>query len=288
MTAANIFMADAPSGGNVAIFSENGTSGDPTDPNSTRNLPLNNPATYLDLLKAHSGVDHFEVVAAGTKTVHYAQINGLGTPTGLSEAYGDDAGDQDDIVIAHGLGYAPLVIAAIGGNALTGSGLPIQTDAFGGARYATISADNTNVYISVFSTIGSANLAAIDIDVDYLVLADPPAATGDILVDWNTAGDGVWQGGFGKWRSDAPYMQVVLGGSPLGMLLGRGIDGDNGAFKAWRADLSSFAPVPSGLAFYLIMQSFGMSFAGQQIAGGALDYGGSYAGPDGAVLVQAP
>jgi hypothetical protein len=95
--------------------------------------------------------------------------------------------------------------------------------------------------------------------------------------------------GLGKFHSDAPYLQVVPGGSPFGLFNDRSIDLHNGAPKAWRPDGTTFAPVPANLKSWLPFNPYGGGASpGGEPFGASMAYNGSYAGPASALQVQAP
>jgi hypothetical protein len=279
---ASVFMIDR-STGRACLFTENGTSGDPADPNSTRNLPLNNPVTYLDKVKFHSDLDHFEVAFAGSIGVTHASIAGIGAASRFSNAYGTAAGSDDNLLLTHSLGYVPLFLVANGSNILW-PGMPVQNNSDGGARYASAYADTSVLRLFTQATIGATTLASVTNTYSYLVFKNPPAGSGSILMDFDPA-TGITTMGLGKFHSDAPYLQIVPGGSPLGLSNGRTIDLNNGAPKAWRPDGTTLAPVPSGLSAYL--QHISYTTDSGSTYGSSMVYGGSYGGPT-SIQVQAP
>jgi hypothetical protein len=87
---------------------------------------------------------------------------------------------------------------------------------------------------------------------------------------------------FERFDSSRRYLQVVPGGSPLGLSLGRTIDLNNGAPRAVRPDGTTFDPVPATLTTRI--QG---NYQPAPAYGASLAYGGSYAGPE-TVQVQAP
>jgi hypothetical protein len=277
---AYVMMTD-PATGRVALYSENGTSGSAEDPNSTRNLPLNNPASYLNNIKFSTELDFLEVAFAGSGTITHASIAGIAAAAGQAAPFAYDAGSDDNLLLTHSLGYSPFALVALGSNILW-PGMPVQVlgDASGGARYATAYVNSTQLRIATTATIGGTTLPSFAATYSYLVFKKPPAASGNILIDFDPA-TGIVSMGLGKFSSDKPYLQIVSGGSPLGLSMGRTIDLDNGAPKAWRPDGTTFAPVPAGLATYLDHASYG------SVSGSSMAYGGSYAGPS-SIQVQAP
>lgn len=273
-----------PVTGRVALFDETGSIGDRADPNSAINGPLNNPLSFLDHIRFHSDLDHFEVDVVGTASLTHASITGIGAGSGLSSAFSYDAGVPDDqTLVTHGLGYPPLALVAVGNNIIW-PGMPIQTNGDGGGRYATAYVDNSNLGIFITATIGASNLVSFTPTYSYLIFKEPPADAGNILIDFDPV-TGIVSMGLGKFSSDRPYLQVVPGGSPLGLSAGRTIDLNNGAFKSWNPDGTTYVPQPPGLATYLIRQAYGTGYAA--VIGSVMDYAGTYAGPT-SIQVQAP
>lgn len=282
MTVNWALMTD-PATGRVALFDENGTTGSREDPNSAINAPLNSPASFLDKIRFHSDLDHFEVAFAGSTNVSYSGIAGLAVPSGLSSAFGyDAAAPTDDLLVTHGLGYEPFALVAQGSNIIW-PGMPVQNTSDGGARYATAKVNTTELRVKTIASIGATALSATTLTYSYLVFKNPPAASGLILIDFDPL-TGIVSMGLGKFSSDRPYLQVKPGGSPLGLSNGRTIDLNNGAFKAWRPDGTTYAPVPS-MQSYLIWVAYGTPYT--SILGNPMNYAGSYAGPA-SIQVQAP
>lgn len=277
-----------PVTGKVGFFLQNGSSGAQDDPNSTRNLPLNNPASYLANILFHPDLDYLEVAAAGSIGITHAAITGNAAQPGFAASFGWDAGSDDQLLVTHGLGYEPFAIVAAGGNILW-SGMPVQNNSDGGARWATAYCSTTALRLFTQATIGTSNLSSTTITYEYIVFKVPATASGHILIDFDPT-TGVVTLGLGKFHSDAPYLQVTPGGSPLALALGgKTIDLNNGAPKAWRADGTTYAPVPSGLKSFLPFQDYtGLTDFGGEPLGASMAYGGSYAGPTGSVDVQAP
>ncbi len=274
-----------PATGRVALFNQNGAVGDQGDPNSTRNLPLNNPGTYLDKIKFHSDLDFLEVAFAGSGPLTHTSIAGIAAAPGLAAAYGTNAGSDDQLLLTHSLGYVPFALVAVGSNILW-PGMPVQNVSDGGARYASANVDTMTLNIHTQATIGATTLPSATLTYSWLVFKDPPAAAGHILIDFDPT-TGITTLGLGKISTDKPYLQVVAGGSPLGFSLGRTIDLNNGAPQAWRPDGTTFAPVPSGLkAYYPSVTYDGVDLGGETL-GGSMAYAGSYTGPS-SVQVQAP
>jgi hypothetical protein len=280
-----VFMPD-PATGRVGFYDENGTTGDPDDPDSAINAPLNNPFDYFGSLKLHSDCDMFEVAFSGSVTISHAAVAAIAAPAGFSVAYGADAGADDNLLVTHNLGYPPLCLVAVGDKILC-PGMFVQAlgDASGGARYATAYADSASLRLATVATIGGTNLPAIDLTYSYLVFKAPPAANGDILFDFDPT-TGIVQFGKGKVSTDRKYLQVVPGGSPLGMSFGETIDIANGAPKFWAVDGTTYAPVPADLKSYLTRTAYNTTYSA--IPGASMAYDGTATGPSATVEVQAP
>lgn len=276
-----VFMTD-PSTGRCCLYDENGTTGDANNPNATRNAPLNSPASHLDKIYFHSDFDYLEVHATTTKTISHASVAAGSLPVTQSVKFGWNAASADHLLLAHSLGYAPFALVAVGDNIIW-PGMAVQTAADGGARYASVYCTTTGVYLYEWASIGASTLAATSLDYDVIIFRDPPAASGSVLVDFDPS-TGVVTMGKGKFNSSRNYLQVVSGGTPFGLSLGRTIDLNNGAPRAVRPDGTTFDPVPSTLKLGIYggpVQSAPASF------GSAMNYGGSYTGPT-AIEVQAP
>ena len=278
-------MADLTTG-KVGFFVENGTSGDPLDPAAPRNKPLVDPFNWLPSLLFHVDCDHLEVALAGTTTITHSAVTGIAADPKLASAYGTNAGGDDNLIVNHGLPYVPICIVAAGSNILW-PGMPVQTGVNGAGRYATPYVDSTSLRIATKATIGDTTLASASITYSYLIFKAPPAASGNIAFERDPV-TGIVQMGFGKFSSDRRYLQVVAGGSPLGLSVGRTIDLNNGAPKGWNPDGTTFAPVPAALKTYLPYLTYGGADLGGETSGASMAWAGSYAGPASSLQVQAP
>ena len=273
-----------PATGQVGLFVENGTTGTWDDPNASRNAPLITPISFLDKIKFHSDLDHFEVAFAGSIAVTHSAVTGVGAAGRSSSGYATGAGTDDNLLVTHSLGYVPFALVAAGSNILW-PGMPVLNTSDGTARYASAYADTTALRVFTSSTAGVTSLSATAVTYSYLVFKNPPAAAGNVMFDFDPA-TGIVRMGFGKFHSDAPYLQVVSGGSPLGMSNGRTIDLYNGAPKAWRPDGTTYAPVPTGLSEAMPHVSFTGGYS--STFGNTMEYTGSYGGPPTSIQVQAP
>ena len=259
--------------------------GDPEDPNSVRNYPLNNPATSLQYLYFHSDFNYLEVAFGPTAVVvNHSAVAASSPPAGATVSFGWTGTVTDRLLFTHSLGYVPKVLAIVGNNTVW-PGMPVQTGG-GATRFVSIYVTTTEVRMIEFVSTGLGALPAVDLTYTLLVLADPPSATGNILFDFDPV-TGIVEMGRRKFKSDRRYLQVVPGGSPFGITYGgKTIDLHNGAMRAFRPDGTYFEPVPAGLQVGLAQYDLYGVFYGISY-GASMGYGGGYAGP-GSIQVQAP
>ena len=282
MTVKDVAMDD-PATGRFAIYREPVDSGDFDDPNSAPNAPLNSPLSYLRYLYFHSDLRHLAVAAAGSATISHVSAGG-GSNIPLADnaskstnfEFGTYSADHD--LVNHGLGYDPFAIVAVGDN-VCWPGVPVQFELGNGFRTATPFVTSTMLRLNEIVSSASA-LAATSITYAYLVLKAPVGPQNAYLRDWNPT-TGVQQFGYGKWRSDERWVQVVPGGSPLALFQDRSIDAANGAIRAIRADGTFYEPVPSGAQLGFVRLGQTPAFAG------SMAYDGSYTGPT-PIQIQAP
>jgi hypothetical protein len=276
-----------PATGRVALYDEAPGGGEYDDPNSLRNRPLNDPVTWFANLYFHSDFNYMEVSTGPVIVgVNHAAVAVTAPPPGATVTFGWGSAFADTPLVAHGLGYAPLALVALGNNILW-PGMPVQTQGDGGMRFATIYSDAAHVRLYEFASVGSSNLAATTLNYTVIVFRNPPAPTGNILIDFEPS-TGALQMGLGKFNSLRRYLQVVAGGTPFGISYGgRTIDLANGAPRAFRPDGSSFEPILSSLQLALSRADMRGTDWGA-IYGGAMNYNGAFGGPPGAIQVQAP
>lgn len=280
-----IVKMNDPATGRTALFVEPVEMGDPEDPNSVRNYPLNNPATSLQYLYFHSDFDYLEVALGPTNVViPHAAIAAGSPPAGATVGFGWNGFTANHLLLTHGLGYVPRVLIIVNGNTLW-PGMPVQTGG-GSTRFASFYVTATEVRLVEFSSAGPGGLAAANITYTVIVLSDPPAATGNILFDFDPV-TGIVEMGRRKFKSDRRYLQVVPGGSPFGISYGgKTIDLNNGAMRAFRPDGTYYEPVPAGLQLGLAQYDLYGTYYGISY-GASMGYGGGYGGP-GNIQVQAP
>ena len=286
MSIEKVYMTD-PVTGRCALFDEPVDSGAFDDPNSARNAPLNSPSTNLRHLYFHSDFDYMEVAIGPTVvTVAHAAIAAPPIPAGANAAFRWNTATVDRLLYTHNLGYEPIVFIIDSLNNVIWPGMPIQSTIDGGGRYVSVYVNSTEVRMHESSSAGATGLAATSIDYTLLIFAATPAASGNILFDFDPV-DGTVLMGLGKFDSTRRYLQVISGGSPFAITKGRTIDLKNGALRAVRADGTFFEPVPASIQIgfarigYGNVGNFGVSY------GPSLAYNGSYADP-GNILVQVP
>ena len=260
-----VWMCD-PVSGKVALFDENGTSGDPMDPMAARNAPLQNPAAHLDKVYFHSDLDYMEVSHGPTlANVSHALVAAVTTHT----------------LLTHSLGYVPNFLVILAGD-IVYPGQPVQVLSDGRQRRVVAYADSTTIKLREWAVQTNASMAAVNLAYTVVVFRAPPVPSGTILYDWDPA-TGIVQMARGKFRSDRRYLQVVPGGSPYGFSLGRTIDLKNGAPRYVDPDGSIFEPIPSDFALKVRMSDE----PNDAPYGPPMAYNGSFAG-SASVLVQVP
>lgn len=248
------------------------------DLNSLRNRPAADPASWLPYVKFHSDLDQCEVAMSGDVAISHAAISGATPPSGVtvSVSVGWGVGKADHLLMTHNLGYPPMALVAVGANVLY-PGMHVQFDGSGGGRYVTAYVTNTELRLSEWGSAGSATLGATTLSYKVLIIKKPPGATGNKRFELSAAGLKL---GLGKFNIDRPYLQVVPGGSPIGLSRGRTIDLNKGAPRMINPDGSVYAPVPTGLATRLTSSPV-------SAFGAASHYQGSFTG-SAALQVQAP
>ncbi len=278
---ATVFMMD-PATARCALYDEPVASGAFNDPNSARNAPLNNSASNLAYIYYHSDYDPMEVVFLQSSIAISHALIPAGSAPGVPGAatdfqqYGSYIADQ--LLFTHNLGYVPDFFLASGQNIIH-PGYPVQYDsASGRARCVTAYATTTQIRLWEFGIQTANSLPAINLNYNLLILSQPPAASGNILFDFNGT-TGLVTMAKGKFSSDRKYLQIIGGGTPFGLPLGRTIDLANGTFRSVAPDGSIRDVVPA---------TFRVSFgSGTPTFGPDGNYNGSFTG-DGSILVQAP
>lgn len=282
------FMID-PVTNNIGLYDEPvpaATAADYEDANSPCNAPLNDPEAYLPYVYWHILMDNLEVAFDEAVSISHSAIGSgvdvFDPSAAVQNVYDVDPTTIDHDVLTHGLGYEPLVLVAFGDDILT-PGYPVQypVTTNGSVRYVCPFVTATKVYLREFRSRGSAGLAAINLNYRIIVFRQQRPAAGSVppvLVDFDPA-TGLLTLGDGRWRNDRRYLQVVAGGTPFGLALGRTMDAANGAPRFVAPDGTVFDPVPAS-----VCQRF---TNGNPAWGDPMIYDGAFSG-GGAVQVQAP
>lgn len=276
----DVLMFD-PVTARIALYTEPSSSGDPFDPNSARNAPLNNPASNLASLYYHSDYDPIEVGFGPTDVsiTHSTIPAGSGIPGSVTingaSFYGNFSDDK--LLFTHGLGYPTDFMVTVGDQTLH-PGYPVQFVSDGRARCVTAYATATEIRLYEVGIQTSSALASVGVTYTVLVFKRLPAPSGDVLMEFDPS-TGVVKMARDKFSSDRRYLQIVAGGSPFGFPLGRTIDLANGTFRSVQPDGTIRDVIPS--TFRLAIGNGGPAF------GPSGNYTGAFTG-DPSILVQAP
>lgn len=271
-----------PQGGRIAIYEVPTDDGDPDDPEAPCNAPLNDPENNLQYLYFHSDFDPMEV-AFGPLNVTVSHLSipaGSGSggvnSFGQTMVYGNIVRTHE--LYTHNLGYKPTFFLIVGSDVLH-PGFPVQYDvADGRARCVTAYATTSKIMLEERGVQTTNSMAAQNVTYTLLILRRPPAPSGNTLFDFNPE-TGVVEMAFGKFRSDRHYLQVVAGGTPFGIPLGRTLHFKNG---------TSRSVSPTGAIRDIVPSTFRISFGpGGPVYGPSGNYNGSFSG-EGFVSVQAP
>ena len=278
-----VFMTDEVTG-HFALFDLAPGGGDVEDRNALMHRPLLDPENWLPNIYIHSALDLMEVESETVVTVSHAAIAAGSNTTGieLASPLDYDAGVTDHDVLTHDLGYEPLVMVVVGSERLT-PGQPVQGPGSTGGtvRYVSPHVTSAKVYLREYASRGNTGLASVDIDYRVLVIRRPRPASGNRLMDLDPETETIAMG-FDRFNADRRYLQVVPGGTPFGICLGRNADSANGAPRFISADGSVFDPVPS-----TVKMGIKAAVEGSVTYGAAMDYTGSFVGT-GSIQVQAP
>lgn len=126
-------------------------------------------------------------------------------------------------------------------------------------------------------------LASINQTYTVVVFRQPPAPSGNLLLDFDPSTGGIVQMGRGKFNSSRRYLQVTPGGTSYGFSLGKTIDLNNGAPRYVDPDGSILDPLLTIVASKVI----GINEPNDAPFGPSMRYQGSFAG-SGSVLVSVP
>lgn len=235
-----IFQTDRATG-RCALFEENGTIGDVTDPNSVRNAPLNSPVAHLDKIRFHSDFDYYLVeigpvsvtinhpaLGGGAFTITtFPVINRLGT-TGIT----------DHVLLTHNLGYAPAYMVVSDGGIIAPGSFIQETSTT--VRTVTPYATETIIGLRDLQISGSSALPAMSKTYQVIIFRDT-VAENDHLIDYVAADDHLTMG-LGKFRADRKSLRrsLLADASPFDISLGPTIGIKNGGSKT---------VLPGGLTF---------------------------------------
>lgn len=295
-----VFFAD-PVSGKCALFDEPDTGGLPDDIHASRNGPLLDPASHLDKVYFHTDLDNLEVESDSTVTISHALVpagsnGGVSAGGGVSGSGGDNTQSAlawggttaDNLLVTHGLGYVPDFMVVVGNNTLF-PGMPVQTFVDGRGRYVSAYATASAIRLYEWTSVAGVAMPAQNITYRVLVFRQQREPSGNLLFDFDPA-TGIVQMANGRFQSDRRYLQVVPGGSPFGVSLGRQLDLDNGAPRFSFADGTHFDPVPVGQAsrFSAVYNhGSGSTTWTNPTWGASMAYEGTYSVPE-ILQVQAP
>lgn len=270
---AKVFMTD-PNTGKCALYDEPVDTGDPKNPNSARNAPLNNPSSNLQYLYFHSDYDPLEAFSAPqTVSINHVNMPAVSSSSGdfqPGQYYGNFT--RDHLLLTHNLGYVPDFFVIRDGDTVF-PGFPVQyTASVGLARYVTPYATNTEIRLYEFGVQSDVALPAVTIPYSVLIIKRPPEPSGNILLDFNPI-SGVVQMARGKFNSERRYLQISESSSAFGIPLDRTIDLNNGAFRAVSPSGNVNEPIPSTPTIQLRrFDTFGF------VQGNSASYEGSFTG----------
>lgn len=256
----------------AAGYAETVGGGEIDDINAPRNAPAKTPASNLDKIIVHSGLDYLEAAFGPTDVVvNHAAVAAGSPPAGMSINFGWSTAAADHLLFNHNLGYLPIAFVAVNDSQLT-PGMPVQVQADGGCRYASFSVTETGLYLHESASVGSSNLAAISLTYTFAIMKRPPLApTGGRMLQFSEA-TGVLSLAGDKVRSDRKYAQVAPDGELFGIASGRNIDLANGAPRFVRPDGTTVDPVPS------LQLSMSWAFGYGSTFGSPMVYNGSFVG----------
>lgn len=233
------FMTD-PDTGRCALYVPAGSSGDPDDPNSAQNAPLNNPLANLASIRLHSDLDYYQVHSITSVTVNHPAVAGASavisaTPT--FTRYGQ-LSKTNHTLVTHGLGYVPNYMIESGGT-LIGQSSKIQVE----NGYRTVSPYATTSTINLLDVGISTNSTLSGMSKTYrVIIFRQPTADSTYLFDWDPD-TGALIMGKGKFRGSLQALRRTLLGdaSPFDIPLGRTTDIRNGVSRTVLADGTTFS-----------------------------------------------
>lgn len=231
-----------PDVGVVAVFIEPNTTGAIDDIDAPRNAPAKNPASYWDAVKFHSSFNNLEVVASGSVTINHAATSTTAGEMGVIYKWADAVADRLLLDISSlGLTKEPYVLVSTGDVILT-PGIAVQTNSGGRGRYVTPYSTTTEVRLWEAASLTGTALAAQSVTYSVLVFKEP-AAVNDLLMAFHED-TGVFEMGFGRFRTDKQYLQESVS-SPFDLFMGRSMECNQGTVRVLKADGTYYDPLPN-------------------------------------------
>lgn len=233
------FMND-PATGRCALYEPAGSMGDPDDPNSPQNGPLNNPAAHLARIRVHTDFDYYQVHSITSVSITHAAVAGASVLVASSPSItrvGQVVRTNIDLV-NHGLGYPPRYMI-VSGDGLIGQSSLIQIGGTGGRRISPF-ATASHIKLLDVGISSAAALAAISRTYKVIVFR-APTADSSYLFDWDPI-SGALILGKGKFRGSLQALRRTLDAdaSPFDIPLGRTSDIANGVSRTVLADGTTF------------------------------------------------
>jgi hypothetical protein len=213
--------------------------------NDPRNRPLLDPEGWIHLVHFHTRLDNMAVHLDSAVLRNHTKVKAkLGLPV-MGVAHSKNikpvfsARRQYIWLLNHNLGYIPWVKVRVGNNSVSAA-YPVQTLPGGRARWISVWADTVSVYLTELVDASDEEVPALN-NVEYrvMVFKRQPAPTRDannlVFPAFDDTNGLVTMAG-GRFNADAQYAQVVTGGSPFSVSLGRTMDAKNGAPRMARPD----------------------------------------------------
>lgn len=232
-----VFRGSFPGAPNIAAsYTEPNQTGEKRDIDAPRNAPAKSPILHLDKVAFHSSFYLYEVAVDQVVTITHPAISGgsagwegyerSGSKILVWEIFGR-VQQTNHAMLAHGLGYAPLVMVSFD-DAMIVAGTIVQNET-AGTRFVSVGADSTYIYLSECGYSSDLDLPAADRNYRVLVFRTPspnpalPMASG--------APDGSFQIGRGMIDSAKHYLRRDSSLSPLDMDIGRTVDIEGGGAR---------------------------------------------------------
>lgn len=287
-----VFFAE-PLTGVCALFDDPGGGGQWGDINAPCNRPAKDPVNWLTHLYFHSSFDYLEVAASPDPVgiTHPLISNYNDTPPAAPSGnqsyrfsnYRPTAIEIGDYaLVTHGLGYAPRFKVAINGEIIA-PGFPIQLHGGVATRWVVPYATASQIRIREIGTQQSTDVPAITVNYQTLVFANQPNPTGNVLFEFDPV-SGIVTMGRGRFNSGKRFVQVVPGGTPFFLPLGRTADVANGVVRNVTPLGSVLESMPAGQRLQLYQSRSDAPAGGDS---GVTGYNGGFGG-SGAIAVKAP